>query len=441
MKKYFLYLLGALATIACTNDEISELSSPEECKSLVVDSFYVPYETALKYALEAIDNGSTTMTRVASPERRVASHYEYVANKMTRSASDDVEARFHVINFEDNKGFALVSADSRTTPVYAYSETGNIDIDNAIENSGFGDFMEAAEEYYIMETSLGDSIGGQLLPKDPTLPITPVPTNPIQMLPIVELDGVNYYLGGSDVSCTNPGGVLLGVEWHQVWPYNYYCGLNPDQGRYEGERNSAGCGPIAAAQIMSYFKYPLSFGGYTFDWNGIVSSPYFLEVYPQISNSAKSAARLINLIGIEANAVYGRSTDVSIGDMYGMFRTFGYSCSTPSGHNPSNIKESLDNNSLVCFGGINNTRDGHLWVIDSYKQTQIINIYYHMQEPYDVYRTTVTYGNIYYHCNWGWVNNENTTFGASDNCNGWYLDVFRGFCNDKVMIYNIRPNI
>lgn len=151
MKKYFLYLMCALAITACTNDELTELVFHEECNVVVTDSFYVPYETALKHALEAIDNGNTATTRSASPERRVASHYEYVVNKMTRSANDGVEVRFHVINFEDNQGFALVSADCRTTPVYAYSETGNIDIDDAIENSGFGDFMAAAEEFYMNE--------------------------------------------------------------------------------------------------------------------------------------------------------------------------------------------------------------------------------------------------------------------------------------------------
>ena len=102
MKKFFFYLFGALAITACTNDEFTELALHEECNVVVTDSFYVPYETALKYALEAIDNGNTAITRSASPERRVASHYEYVANKMTRSANDGVEVRFHVINFEDN---------------------------------------------------------------------------------------------------------------------------------------------------------------------------------------------------------------------------------------------------------------------------------------------------------------------------------------------------
>ena len=213
MKNFFMFLLSALFITGCVNDGFEEIAVQEKKQQEMVDSFYVSYETALKYARNVL--ADTMQTRVAA--RSVANHYEYVANKITRSANDDVEVRFHVINFEDNQGFALVSADSRATPVYAYSETGNIDLDDAIENSGFGDFMDAAIEYYIMETSLKDSIGGQLLPKDPTLPLTPVPTNPILQLPIVEQDGIRYHVCGEDIKLQNPGGVLVDVEWNQCW--------------------------------------------------------------------------------------------------------------------------------------------------------------------------------------------------------------------------------
>ncbi|MBD5231573.1 MAG: hypothetical protein HDS66_05430 [Bacteroidales bacterium] len=33
---------------------------------------------------------------------------------------------FYLINFEDEQGFALMSADRRTLPVYALSETGSL---------------------------------------------------------------------------------------------------------------------------------------------------------------------------------------------------------------------------------------------------------------------------------------------------------------------------
>lgn len=91
-----------------------------------------------------------------------------------------------------------------------------------------------------------------------------------------------------------------------------------------------------------------------------------------------------------------------------------------------------------------NSEFGHSWVIDAYKQRKVTYIYYHMQEPYDVYKTIVTYGDIYYHCNWGFINNDNSDYCLTGNLNGWYLDVFgvdgNEFSTLRQMIYNIRPN-
>lgn len=437
MKKYFLYLLSALAMTACTNDEISELSSPEECKSLVVDSFYVPYETALKYALEAIDNGSTTMTRVASPERRVASHYEYVANKMTRSANSDVDVRFHVINFEDNQGFALVSADSRTTPVYVYSETGNIDMDNAIKNGGFGDFMAAAEEYYVMETSWTET-GKPLLPVDPTLPITPIPMDSIVMLPLEYLDGELYHVKTENVSEANPGGILIDAEWGQGWPYNYYCGSGNIGIDYYGERNAAGCGPIAAAQVMSYYQYPSSYNGIVFEWNKILSSVYYSDVYPEISDNAMATALLINTVGVAANAAYGSSTSVTMGDITNMFEEMGYDFIGDVPYSSSCIIGSLNASHPVIIGALDEYSRGHMWAIDAFTRESERKTYYYQTLPYDVYRRTDEEISMYVHCNWGWGYDKNI---SPCWCLSFYETLNADFCYDARILYNVKPEI
>ena len=444
MKKLLFLFISFVAFCSCDNEEF-DFTAPVEAQSeIAVDSFYVSFEEALAQAEKML--AGTTTTRASATKRKVANHHEYVANRSTRATGDDVEVRFHVINFEDNQGFALVSADSRTTPVYAYSETGNLDIEDATENTGFGDFMDAATEYYIAEAELTDP-DNPLLPTDPnnqTLPITPVPTNPILQLPIVELDGERYYISGEDIELQNPGGVLVDVEWHQHWPYNYYCGYNYATGSDNGYCNATGCGPLAAAQIMSSFKYPASFGGYTLEWDSITSSRCFFELYPTISNPAKSAARLINLIGIEANAVYGKKTTTYINDMDEMFNSFGYSCMGPVTFNSSKIIESLNAYSPVYTRGERKegtTLDVHAWIIDSYKQMKTITTYYHSYEPYFVAFTTTSMGDIYYHCNWGYASKSNAAFTLATNHNGWYLDVFRGYNITNKIIYNIRPNI
>lgn len=435
MKKLLFLFISFVAFCSCDNEEF-DFTAPVEAQSeIAVDSFYVSFEEALAQAEKML--AGTTTTRASATKRKVANHHEYVANRSTRATGDDVEVRFHVINFEDNQGFALVSADSRTTPVYAYYETGNLDIEDATENTGFGDFMDAATEYYIAEAELTDP-DNPLLPTDPnnqTLPITPVPTNPILQLPIVELDGERYYISGEDIELQNPGGVLVDVEWNQCWPYNYYCDYNDNANLYYGYRDAAGCGPVAAGQIMSYFRHPASHNGEVFDWDLILSLPYYYELYSsyeRCSAGAKATAKLLKEIGVCADVQYDTISGMPLDKTDDMFRDFGYLCEGPSSFTSERVKSSLNIYGPVYMVG---TKSGsaHAWVIDSYKQMKTVTTYYHSYEPYAVAFTTTTMYEVYYHCNWG--------HGPSSSQNMWLLDVFDGYSSNKRIIYNIRPNI
>ena len=98
MKKTLFSFFALLALIACEN-EVFETDVVLQPQAVVADSFYVSYETALQYAARVLDEGDSKAVTRASV-RSVADHYEYVANKATRSAGE-AEVRFHVINYED----------------------------------------------------------------------------------------------------------------------------------------------------------------------------------------------------------------------------------------------------------------------------------------------------------------------------------------------------
>lgn len=424
MKKLFILPFILLSLLAC--NENVDFENPAETTSYAfVDSFYVPFETALTYAEQMLnkENGSTR----TSTKRKVAEHYEYITNNATRSTGENIDVRFHVINFENNQGFALVSADSRTTPVYAYSSTGNLNIDESIENSGFGDFMDAATEHYAMEIDFTGDL----------LPITPTPINPIVNLPLEYIDGIWCHMAVEEVNKTNANGILVKAEWHQKWPYNYYCGENTNATKASGYRNAAGCGPLAAAMIMSYYSYPASFGGYTLEWNKINSSIKFNESYPQISENAKAAARLINLVGISADADYGLTTGIYMSGITAVFNDFGYNFNGPSAYSSAAVINSLDSSCPILIAAQNVNLDGHMWIIDGYNITNEIKTYYYQTPPYDLYRRTTNIKNEYLHCNWGWGYDKN-------NSSCWCLNVFNSpngqFNTNKQIFYNIQPN-
>lgn len=432
MKKLLLLFVSFVAFCSCDNEEF-DFTAPVEAQSEVaVDSFYVPFEVALAQAEKVL--AGTTTTRASATKRKVANHHEYVANRSTRATGDDVEVRFHVINFEDNQGFALVSADSRTTPVYAYSETGSLDIEDATENTGFGDFMDAATEYYIAEAEWSGS-DNQLRPTDSTLPITPVPTNPILNLPIVDLDGERYYWDSWEVVSQNSAGRIVPVIWRQGWPYNFYCDSLETGNDYFGNRCAVGCAPLAVGQILSVYRYPSSLNGKLFNWNKIMLSSSYNEAYTDgstCSEGAMATAYMLKAIGDDMNAIYDEETIVTENNLYSTLRNLKYNFAANE-YSYTNMINSLNSNYPVILCGLDSYGfiSGHVWVVDSHRKVDEYETYYHSYEPYDVAFRNEVIGDRYFHCIWG----------DSDLIHSWCLDVFEyyGFYNIKWIVYNIRP--
>ena len=435
MKKILLLFVSFVAFCSCDNGELDFTVPVEVQNETAIDSFYVSFEEALAHAEKVL--GGETATRASVTKRKVANHHMYVANKSTRAVGDDVEVRFHVINFENNQGYALVSADRRTTPVYAYSETGNLDIEDATENTGFGDFMDAATEYYIAEIGLGS--GDPLLPTDPnnpTLPITPVPTNPIQQLPMVELDGERYYFDYREVISQNSAGRIVPVIWGQGWPYNFYCDSLETENNDLGNRRAVGCGPLAVGQILAVYRYPSSLNGKLFNWDKIMLSSSYNEAYTDgstCSEGAMATAYMLKAIGDGMNAIYDEETFVTINNLHSTLHNLKYNFAANE-YSYTDMINSLNSNYPVILGGLSSYGfiSGHVWVVDSHRKVDEYETYYHSYEPYDIAFSNEVIGKRYFHCIWG----------EFDLIHSWCLDVFENynFYNNRRIIYNIRPS-
>lgn len=384
--------------------------------------YYVSYDDALAKA-EAFLNRESPSTRAL--QREVSDYYTYIPYKQTRNVGDSIDVCFHIFNFADNNGFAVVSADSRTTSIYAYSDVGHLDIADTTQNTGISLFFENAIPYYkseIMNAPITDAI-----PK-------PQPEDSIGTLAAIEKDG-KYYHAKYEYTTLSSVPALLPVTWAQWSPYNYYCKeiSNADEG-YD-DKAAAGCGPVAAAQIMSYFRYPSSVGANTFDWDAIMqSTSYPLQYY---TTSSLATAFLIKKTGDYSNADYGKETPTKRFNLFVMFQQFGYSISSSDNFDEAKIRSSLAANSLVFMMGKSNVFGGHAWVIDGYSYEQLEITYYELEEPYEIYDKEQRL-RMYCHCNWGW--------GGKDN--GYFLNTFRMEFKDQTaywnnnmkMFYNIKPN-
>ena len=400
MRKILFVMFAALAFVACEKDFQSQTEKTD--LETIVQNNKVSLKQALLYAENSI-NGINPTTR--STERKVKSTEIYVAKPATRSA-EGAEVSFYLINYEDNEGFAMVSTDSRTTPVYAYSDSGNLTPEDLETNPGFQLYMEEAIANYEYDISIYDN----------TQPLPIIIPDSLDGH-VVLVDGVECYSKKDYVS-----GLVLGpyitVEWHQLSPYNYYCGA----------QNSTGCGPTAAAQIMSKYKHPQTYGGYTYAWDEMVATSKFDT--NDVSIGALSTAKLMYDIGIASGASHTPDTGTSPYAHVSSFNKFEYNCSNLVNYNTDIVIAEIDNGRPVFVCGYNSS-GGHGWVIDGYDRRYSVTKYYRITPPYPYYKSISNPNDIayYFHCNMGW----------KDTPTAFLLETKFIYINSKKMIYQISP--
>ena len=414
MRKILFVMFAALAFVACEKDYQSVIEKSD--LETVVQNNKVSLKQALLYAENSI-NGINPTTR--SAERKVKSTEIYVAKPATRSA-EDTEVSFYLINYEDNEGFAMVSTDSRATPVYAYSDEGNLTPYDLENNPGLQIFMEGTIENYQNE------VASPRMPPDPiNRPDSIITDLP---MPTVVYNGEVYYLGITTEDIVKEP--LLTTYWHQNSPFSDNC-----------SESVAGCGPIAAAQIMAYHKHPAQFDGHTYNWDAMTATPTLSSG----SVGGAAAAELIYDFGRIAGIDYS-SGDVGV-NIYQLRNTiefFNYDCAEmpldgSSNYDVARVRENIDNNRPVVVGGFrlntNNEYVGHAWVIDGYERHNAIYTYYYLDAPDVVYDTRVHTISTFFHCNLGWGEEANR-----NNNNGYFNSNSFMYNINLSVVYDIIPN-
>ncbi|MBQ3203929.1 MAG: C10 family peptidase [Alistipes sp.] len=400
MRRIVLFAVVAISFIACEKDPITTIDFTENTAA-VVENYRVSLDEALQIADSHIDNLSPQTRGV---NREVKSTELYVAKPATRSVGNQ-EVSFYLVNYEDNQGFAMVSTDERATPVYAYSDSGQLTSDDLETNPALKIFMEGSIENYQIE------VAGY----DQPLPIDSI-YGDMGKLRIVEYDGGLYY--ESLTVETTEVEPLLTTEWHQYAPYGSYC-----------PNGIGGCGPIAAAQVMAYYKHPSSFNGYPFDWEALTASP---EVSLD-SEYADNVALLVRQIADNMEASYNPegTTSVDFERVKYTLRDFDYTCGHPASFNRDRIiDQNLELNRPVIIKGYNLAGVGHAWVIDGYRYYVYRRTYYYTFEPYDRYDTFISSSSTYFHCNIGWDDTD---------VNGYYLSNSFLHPVDIEVIHDIVP--
>ena len=231
--------------------------------------------------------------------------------KFAHAEASKVEGNAYYVFNIDGGGWVIVAGDDRAKQVLAYGNKGNIDMAN----------MPASMKSYL------NMLKGQIETAQAYKGQT-VPAKTIKLATAVE--------------------PLLKTDWGQGEPMNRLCPLNGS-----GERTSVGCGPLAMAQILYYWKYPNEVGtlpgypgtgfqtyppmeGTTFDYSKMLDNYYTHN--PETGNptgyvsfteeQANEVAKLCRYCGQGCKARYGNAQGTSTGsytyDQRDAFKLFGY---------------------------------------------------------------------------------------------------------------------
>lgn len=396
-----------------------------------------------------------------------------------------------------SRGFVLLSVDSLYCPILAYDSAGNFSCENEYLNPGLLNWLNkhAHELDFVRNTQskLIDSVGrlnktlwralGGALAKShakPTLTGVSLRETPngvgLDVPPptLISSDPIEY-------STNSTIGPLCQTFWGQDYPFNSQCPLGGSLSGYVGYV-PAGCVPVAMAQIMYFWKYPLIYDYANMPLTKLASGSMSLG-----SGGLYETARLIHEIGLFLPTSYGTTESSSnVDDIVPAFTQFFYYSSAQSTPGLSDqawsgeiggvqyadfLTSEIQNNQRPCivsgfpgqtsvFGwGIfpSPTGTGHAWVCDG---SNVTTFYFgHVDTYQDYWGSTFTqttydsYTNYsLLHMNWGWdspygaiQNDENSTPLTN---NGWYVCTVNytqasGNSEDfqffQQIIYNIHP--
>lgn len=307
--------------------------------------------------------------------------------------ADKEEEAFYIFNRVDNEGFVIISGESETDEVLAYSLDGSFHPESI--NQGADHFLQ----FYASEVERIRS--GQAQP----LRRAASPVGKSVLLNTVNLDQNIFYFN----------------EKYAPVYQGFYC--------------VAGCGPVALATVLAYHKWPETPGTgsqtYTSDTNKISLSCDFVAEEPINWSLIKSGvttkgeasnecSRLLYQCGLAVHADYGPYATGSnlAGTVFALREVFHYdACTTlqrtliPTDEEWDNIMMGELNNErpviVSAQGGINNW-DYHTFVVDGYN----------------------TLGLYHYNLGWGGQNNGYYTDGKISTSNLYT-------CNG--IVYGIKP--
>ena len=456
--------MGLLSFTAC-NDDYPALEAPQSTESKI--ETIIPTRSG--------DRSVVTKTNldniIAKMRGRAKTRSAYPQNYTIQTINGESgKPAVYVVNFENNGGFILISASKRYNPILAYSETGHFNLEHNIgelkewENTVISEIhknetlpMDSVRKYLaewgkyepqFVATVSPQTMSGSL-PHDEFLKLQTIVQDSVMAwsskgYEVYTIDGCPYLddtqkaglkeavIGGMyppymeywdeftrivkrERVVTSNVDNFVQTTWGQGEGYNRFYPILSN-----GLRAAAGCGPVAAGQIMYYFKHP-----YKYNWNSMT-----------LHSPSPEAARLLYEIAELSDADYAiDGTFTNILDMKKTFEAMGYSVQHKAIDGFfSSITANCDQQKPVYARGTSEIFGGHAWVISGYHVKDVKHDYevwtFMRYNSFSIYENLFSDSNMSYdfYINWGWDGGDN----------GYYY-IPQTFTERRAYLYNITP--
>lgn len=241
-----------------------------------------------------------------------------------RSAEEADAPLAYLVNFKDDNGFAILSANRNCPPILAIHPHGNLDPEKAPDNPTLQMLMERVEEYCLASNGHTETI------PDPKHPYRPDGT------PIEEFRKVEYRPWRGIMTSSEK--VLIPVVWGQEQsPYNTNIAR-----RFGIETMPAGCVPAAIAQILAFHKYPLQIDGETFDWEAMRRHHPIYSPMADYKPAYDYISRLYEILGDKLKVTYRvEGSKVPLDNIAPVLTSLGYSVTHSDQYSYSAVCEEI----------------------------------------------------------------------------------------------------
>jgi hypothetical protein len=384
-------ILVVVFLFSCTKDNDLEKDKFQSSENFVELSVIKDIAGGISYPSEK----SGLYNKNATTQTKSIKTINEIKNKSEKTS-------FYIVNYNEG-GFVILSADKRTQPILGYSTYNNFSVADDSYPPGLEFWMDdAKKQIEAIQVSNIEQTDKEIIAWELVKESIVNEVSALKYVPIEDCyDHTEVYTKGP----------LTSAIWEQKGGYNADLPYHTCDG--VSENVSAGCVPLAMAQVMKYYEHPTCY-----NWTSIP------DTFPTSTTASFIRDIHDSIKSIYINEPSYSCTGTGVGthrDMGYVLRSkFCYSSATKTNYNHSSVRSNLDNNRPVILSGRNNS-SGHMWVCDGYRD---YNFYY---------EDCSSYGYLHFHMNWGWGGDSNGWFAYNN------FNPLSTYNDDKKMIYNIIP--